>query len=109
MRKTLRKHNILVPKVFSRYTGRRILVMEFIDGVLMSDYIGLINADPARVTRWRAENNVDPVTVAHSLNNSMLRQIVEDNLFHADPHPGNIVLLRDSWIAFLDFGSIGFL
>ena len=109
MRKTLRKHKILAPKDFFRYTGRRVLAMEYVEGVLMSDYISLLHSDPPRVHRWRLENNVDPVVVAHDLNDSILRQIVEDNLFHADPHPGNIVLLRDSWIAFLDFGSIGFL
>ena len=39
----------------------------------------------------------------------VLRQFFEDNLFHGDLHPGNIVLLRDSNIAFIDFGSIGFM
>ena len=41
------------------------------------------------------------------MTHSSLRQILEDNLFHGDLHPGNIVLLRDSRIAFLDFGTLG--
>jgi ubiquinone biosynthesis protein len=109
MRKTLRRHGVFAPKVFSRYTSRRVLVMEHVDGVLMSDYIAAVNSDPERVNRWRIENNVDSVEVAYTLQMSSLRQIVEDNLFHGDPHPGNIVLLRDSRVALLDFGSIGFI
>ena len=38
---------------------------------------------------------------------SILRQIIEDNLYHGDLHPGNVVLLRKSRVALLDFGTVG--
>jgi ubiquinone biosynthesis protein len=75
--------------------------------VLMSDYLHVARIDPLRLTAWREENNVEPARVARQLVHSLFRQTFEDNLFHGDLHPGNIVLLRDSRIAFLDFGSLG--
>src|SRR5207249_3309847 len=109
MRKSLRRHNIYVPKVFSRYSSRRVLVTEFIAGALMSDYIELKRANPIGLAAWLNENNIDPQLMARRLCFSLFRQVMEDNLYHGDLHPGNIILLRDSRVALLDFGTIGFL
>ena len=108
MRKTLRPHNIYVPKLFEKYTSQRVLVTEFIHAALMSDFVNLYSADPARLSQWLQENNIDPKLVAHRLMFSLFRQVFEDNLYHGDLHPGNILLLRDSRVAFIDMGSIGF-
>jgi len=109
MRKTLREHNVYVPKVFRRVSGRQIIVMELVDGVLMSDYSRVSASDPARAERWCNENNVVPRKVGSRLMRSFYRQMFEDNVFHGDLHPGNIVLLRDSRFALIDLGSIGML
>ena len=108
-RKHLKRDQIYVPRVFRRLSSRRVLTMEFIQGVFMTEYIRACDEQPARVAQWQAENNVQPEKVARRLTQSYLRQLFEDNLFHADLHPGNIILLRDSRIALIDFGSIGFL
>jgi ubiquinone biosynthesis protein len=108
MRKTLRRHKIYVPKVFDRYSSRYLLVMEFVSGALMSDYIQLSKRDPERLKSWLVENNIDPQLMARRLCLSLLRQVLEDNLFHGDLHPGNIILLRDSRVALIDFGAAGF-
>lgn len=107
MKKTLRRHRIYVPKVFREHSSPRVLVMELVHGALMSDVIRMHHSDPGRLAGWLAENRIDPVRVGRRLYMSSFRQTMEDNLFHADLHPGNIVLLRDSRIAFLDFGCIG--
>jgi ubiquinone biosynthesis protein len=107
MRKSLRPHRVYVPRVFGPYCTRRILVTEFIDGVLMTDYIRLLQDDPMRCAAWCEENNIRPSLVASHLYHSLLRQLLEDNLFHGDPHPGNIILLRDSRVALIDFGTVG--
>jgi ubiquinone biosynthesis protein len=109
IRKTLRRHKIFVPKVLDRYSSRRLLVMEFVEGALMADYLYLMNNDPGRLAAWLAENNVDQQRVARQLALSLLRQTLEDNLYHGDLHPGNIILLRDSRIALIDCGTVGFL
>ena len=49
-----------VPRVYPEYSTARVLVMEFVTGVLMSDYIVTLRADPARVRAWERENHVDP-------------------------------------------------
>ena len=108
MKKTLRKHNIYVPKLFSRYSRKRILVMEFIQAVLMADYIAAANTDPVRLAAWVKENNIKPELIARQLIHSIFRQLFEDNLYHGDLHPGNIILLRNSRIALIDFGASAF-
>jgi ubiquinone biosynthesis protein len=106
MRRTLKAHGIYAPRVF--YATKRVLVTEFIDGVLMADYIRVRNSDPERLAAWLTENGIAPHLVGEQLILSLLRQILEDNLFHGDLHPGNVMLLRDNKIALIDFGACSF-
>jgi ubiquinone biosynthesis protein len=108
MRKSLKGHRIYVPRLFSNYSSKRVLVTEFIHAVLMADYIKAADTDPQKLATWLNENNVDPRKVARRLIHSIFRQLLENNLYHGDLHPGNIVLLRDSRIALIDFGSTNF-
>lgn len=107
MREQLRPHGVLVPQVFERYCSRRVLVMEFIPGPLMSDYIAAGATDPRAVEEWCTENEIDPPAVGIKLYKSFLRQLLEDNRFHGDLHPGNIILLRSNHVALIDFGTVG--
>jgi ubiquinone biosynthesis protein len=107
MRRTLAGHGMYVPEPFRDYTCERVLVMELVTGVQMSDYISTLLADEPRVRAWERENGVDPARVVRRFSHSILRQILEDNLFHGDLHPGNVVLLRNSRVALLDFGTVG--
>jgi ubiquinone biosynthesis protein len=106
MRRTLKGHGIYAPKVF--YATERVLVTEFIDGVLMADYIHAQHTGPARLQAWLEENRIEPQRVGRTLVRSLLRQILEDNFFHADLHPGNVMLLRDNRVALIDFGAGSF-
>lgn len=108
MEKTLGRHGVDVPDVFSAYCTPRVLVTEFIHAVLMSDYLHVRHTHPERLQSWLVENNIDPERVARALFDSMYRQIFEDNLYHGDMRPKNIVLLRDSRIALIDFRTIHF-
>ncbi len=107
MKKSLSAHQIHVPMVFREYTTERVLVMEYLEGVFMSDVIATDQEDPHRVTRWLEENNNSREIIGRKLNHSMNRQIFEDNFFHSDLHPGNIMLLRNNAIALIDFGAVG--
>ncbi|MDC0747879.1 ABC1 kinase family protein [Polyangium mundeleinium] len=109
MRRTLKQDKVYVPRVYSRYCSKRVLVMEFIDGVLMSDYIHALVDEPKRAKQWRKENNVKTKKVGERLFLNFLMQVLEDNLAHGDLHPGNIMLLKNSRIAFIDFGSVSVL
>jgi ubiquinone biosynthesis protein len=107
MRKSLKRHDIYAPKVFFRESSRRVLVMEFIEGVFMSDYIKAKAEDPEGLRRWLAENEIEPAKVGERLMLSHIRQLFEDRLYHGDLHPGNIVLQKRSRIALIDFGTVG--
>ena len=85
---------ISTPKVYEEYTSKEFFVMEYIDGIQISDKDKLI------------ENGYDLHEICEKLANNFLVQIIEKGLFHADPHPGNI-LIRDGKIVFIDFGSVG--
>jgi ubiquinone biosynthesis protein len=106
MRSTLRRHGIHVPLVYDSYSTACVLTTEFIDGVSMVEYIQAAGADPDGSRRWLADNGIDPRRVARTLSLSLLRQILEDNLFHGDLHPGNIMLLRDGHVGLIDFGTV---
>jgi ubiquinone biosynthesis protein len=106
MRRNLRAHGVYVPKVF--YGTRRVLVSEFVEGVLMADYLRVRLSDPAALNKWREANGINEREVGRDLLFSLLRQLIEDNLFHGDLHPGNIMLLRDNRVALIDFGTCSF-
>jgi ubiquinone biosynthesis protein len=106
MRRRLRRHGILVPRVYTACSTARVLVTELVEGVAMVEYIAAVAADPERARAWLDANRIDPSRVARHLAASLLRQILEDNLFHGDLHPGNILLLRDNRVALIDFGTV---
>ncbi|HEV7648139.1 MAG TPA: AarF/UbiB family protein [Actinophytocola sp.] len=85
---------VTVPSVHSELSGERVLVMRRLDGAPVRAAIG-----PVGQAR-RAE-------LARSLLDCVLRQMLLHGVFHADPHPGNVMLLADGTLGLLDFGSVG--
>jgi ubiquinone biosynthesis protein len=83
---------VVIPRAHHHLSTRRVLVMQRLDGVAVSQ------ADGALADRER---------LARDLLDCLLRQIVIDGVFHADPHPGNILLLADGRLGLIDFGSVG--
>ena len=107
MRQLLKKQGIYVHKVYLNYCTKHVLVTEYVQAVLMSDYIKVRQTDPSRCEQWCAENNINPSKVAKRLFDTLWRQLLENNFFHGDLHPGNIILLRDSQVSLIDFGAVG--
>lgn len=102
MRKTLHRHGgIYVPKLFSRYSTDRVLVTEWIAGVGLSD---LLSQSKAQILAWCRQNGFRVKRWVEGLLRSVFRQIFEDNRYHGDLHPGNILLLKDNRCALLDYG-----
>lgn len=87
---------VRVPEVYSQWSTRKVLVMEYLDGVNVRD------ADPLLTTQ-----RVDRHGMACGLLGTVLRQVMMEGTFHADPHPGNVLVLRDGQLALIDFGSVG--
>ena len=107
MKSTLRDHDIYVPTLIPSHSSKRILTTEYVPGILMSDYIRVAKTDPERLATILHLNNIDPLLAGKRLFESFFRQMLEDNLFHGDLHPGNIMLLRDSRLCLIDLGAIG--
>src|SRR5712692_4684259 len=91
---------IYIPAVYDDYTTRRVLVLEWIDGIKINDYAALEAA------------GIDRLEVANRTVQAYFKQFFEEGFFHADPHPGNIFVKPGSAetgpvIAFVDFGMVG--
>uniref|UniRef100_A0A803LYR5 Protein kinase domain-containing protein n=1 Tax=Chenopodium quinoa TaxID=63459 RepID=A0A803LYR5_CHEQI len=88
---------VKIPKVYKQYSGSRVLVMEWIDGIRCTD---------PQAVRDSGLDMDGFLTVGVS---AALRQLLEFGLFHGDPHPGNIFAMRDGRIAYVDFGNVAVL
>ncbi|HEY9682133.1 MAG TPA: AarF/ABC1/UbiB kinase family protein [Oculatellaceae cyanobacterium] len=88
-------NQICIPRIIWRLTGRRVLTIEYIEGVRVTDLAAL------------REQNLEPEEVTRIGANFYLRQLLEDGFFHADPHPGNMRVMADGRIGIFDFGMVG--
>ncbi len=88
---------IYIPKVYWDHTVKSVLVMEFIQGIKMD-----------RVDEIR-RHGIDPEDVAMIGLRSFSRQLMSAGIFHADPHPGNTLVMHDGRVSLVDFGIVGYL
>lgn len=99
------RRDVRVPHVIWSHTTRRVLTLEDVTGIKITDYQAIEAA------------NIDKGEVARRLFDTYLQQIFEDKFFHADPHPGNLFVLpkpevgengKQTWeLVFVDFGMVG--
>lgn len=85
---------IMVPGVFEDYTTSRIIVMEYVPGVKLSD------------TGKLQMSGYELDSIGRKLTSHFIKQVLKDGFFHADPHPGNIIIHQGK-IAYIDFGMMG--
>jgi ubiquinone biosynthesis protein len=86
-----------IPKVYWDYTSRRVLTLERLSGIKIDDVSAL---DAAGVDRRQ---------VAQSAARIVIKEVLEDGFFHADPHPGNFFVMDEAVIGAMDFGMVGHL
>lgn len=86
--------DVYVPRIFWAYSSRRVLTLEWIDGIKLTD-----------VERIRAANLEVKQLVRIGVV-AALKQLLEYGFFHADPHPGNLFALTDGRMAYIDFGMM---
>lgn len=87
--------NIHVPKIYWNATTPKVLTMDFIHGTKVTDL------------KEQARLGISPAKVNRLLIKTYLKQLLEDGFFHADPHPGNLLVMNDGRLAFFDFGMVG--
>lgn len=89
------QHDIVIPKVHWEWTHERVNVQQFIEGIPGND-LGRVDSE-----------GLSRKLLAQCGAQAVMKMIVEDGLFHADPHPGNVFYLSGNRVAFIDFGMVG--
>ncbi|MAS92890.1 MAG: ABC transporter [Verrucomicrobiales bacterium] len=87
--------NLIVPLPHDSFTSREVLTMDYIQGAKVTDLSGVVLTE------------VNGKALAEELFQSYLKQIMIDGFFHADPHPGNLLLTPDHQLALIDLGMVG--
>lgn len=85
--------NIFVPKVYDKYSTQKVLTMQFVKGIKITN-----------LTKYK--KRYDNKLIARRGVESFFKQVLVHGFFHADPHPGNILILKNNVICFLDFGMM---
>lgn len=87
--------DIVFPSIYWQWSSERLLVQDFIAGVRPTNKASL------------KEQGLDAHLLAQRGALAILKMILDDGLFHADPHPGNMLALSDNRVGFIDFGMVG--
>jgi ubiquinone biosynthesis protein len=85
----------VAPKIFREYTTTKVLALQFMSGTKVDDFVEL------------KEKEINTNVIAKRLTKSYFKQIFDYGFFHADPHAGNLLVLPNSNICYLDFGMMG--
>ncbi|MFH0874455.1 MAG: AarF/UbiB family protein [archaeon] len=92
---SLDQADVVMPSVYWDYVTSKVLVMDYINGVKLKDAMN--------------SKELDRKNAAKKYVNAIYKQVFYDGLFHADPHPGNVIIVNREKIAFIDFGIVGYL
>lgn len=95
IRDNLSDEPVVVPQVIDELSTDRVITMEYVEGTKITD------VDEIR------RRGYEPERVVRDLQRAYIQMILEDGLFHADPHPGNLAVAPDGRVVFYDFGMVG--
>ena len=88
---------IKIPSIYWEYSTKRVLTMEYVEGIKINDIKTL------------DELGFNRKLISERFTDAMMNQILIDGMFHADPHPGNVLIQPGDRLVFIDFGNIGYL
>lgn len=87
--------NVVIPKIYWQWSSQRLLVQEFLPGIAPENPQQLATA------------GLDGPLLAQRGAQAFMKMVLEHRLYHADPHPGNVMALADNRVGFIDFGMVG--
>ena len=93
IRANIKKYDIIIPDVL--FASKQVLILTYIEGIKVTD------------VKQLGENGVNLPKLAHDLDITFIRMLLRNDIFHADPHPGNISISKDGRIILYDFGMVG--
>lgn len=91
----LKREDAVIPAVIKELSGKEVMVTEYITGTKITDVEGL------------KKKNIDLEDLAFRVDLAFMRMLLRDDIFHADPHPGNISVTPEGRIILYDFGMVG--
>jgi ubiquinone biosynthesis protein len=86
---------VKVPAILREFSSKKVLTMEFITGY------------PVNQPEVLRKHDIDPVALSESISNLIFEQVLVHGFFHADPHPGNLTVLKGGVMGVYDFGMMG--
>ncbi len=89
------RENVIIPEAYREVSGKKVLVLDYVDGIKITD------------TEKLQEAGLDLKDLAFRVDLLFMRMLLRDDIFHADPHPGNISVTPQGAIILYDFGMIG--
>jgi ubiquinone biosynthesis protein len=98
---------ITTRKVYFEYSTDQVLVKEIASGVWMWELMAAVDQDDKEFLAKVASIGIEPKSLASKLLRAVHHDVLEELFFHADPHPGNIVVLPNNGLCFIDFGAVG--
>jgi ubiquinone biosynthesis protein len=98
-----------VPEVFWDYTTPRVLVMEFLDGVTVLNYLRAVETGDTALLARLSGMGFDPGAFSRNIIDNFLGDVFRHGMFHADLHPANLMILPGNVVGYLDFGITGVL
>lgn len=101
------KRFFTAPKIYFEYSNQEVIVQALIEGIWMWEVMAGVEQRNAQALARMRELNIDPKKVAERLLWVNYWGMQENLIFHADPHPANVIVQRNSKLAFIDFGSCG--
>ncbi len=88
---------VVIPEIIEKISGKEVLVMEYVPGIKIDDISEL---DRSGIDRKKLASTVDLV---------FMRMLLKNDIFHADPHPGNLSVTPDGTLIIYDFGMVGYI
>jgi len=95
----------VVPRIFPEFTSRHILVQEYLPGLPFTAVLKKAIAGTLDKNEF-LEKGIDLHKLTHQIVFEMMRQYFIDGIYHADPHPGNIILMKNGKVGLIDFGIV---
>lgn len=102
------KPHIIIPKVYREFSTKKVLTLEFIEGLKLSDLIELTSANPNMAKQFSSSGQEGEVVneFVRLFSDAYCQMVLRDGFFHADPHPGNFFVMPGPKIGFVDFGCM---
>lgn len=99
---------IVIPEVYWKYTTKKILVMQFLDGPTLNQLLDdMKKQQVTSLYDLKITPKINPDTLIHHTIAAVAKQALSDRYFHGDLHPANLIILKQNKVALVDFGIVG--